>query len=214
MPTLPFGSLDIQEFIENWGRALRRVRRHVFERGRAPSAAGAAGGTEGLRVSLSADSLVCPTSDGASRFDSIDENENETTRWQGLRTVHCGANEAGARDLHSPSLRGFDGFQSPSCTMRRERWVSTSSIHEFDPGLGSTVLRVRLLGTRSTVRVHEPYPCLYPRSRERSRCPASPSPRPRRLPKLVLVLPSPTVVEKAGAAKSSPAAPIVLPVVP
>jgi hypothetical protein len=97
--------------------------------------------------------------------------------------------------------------------MRRERWVSTSSIHEFDPGLGS-ILRVRLLGTRSTVRVHEPYPCLYPRYR----CPASPSPRPtqrpRRLLKLVLALPSPTVVEKAGAAKSSPAAPIVSPVVP
>ena len=84
------------------------------------------------------------------------------TRRQGLRTVRCGAKEAGARNLHSPSLRGFDGFQSPSCTMRRERFgVSKgSSIQEFDTGLGSTVrsafdfsARVRLFESTSRTRV-------------------------------------------------------------
>jgi hypothetical protein len=192
-PKLPFGSHDMQDFfLKNcelpWARRARArvaaagtrdaARSARFRTGQSPSAAGAAGGTEGLGVTLSLCRHSRMPRHLTARVDSMRQTTPRARRREeemarGLRTEHFGANEAGARDLHSPSLGGFDGFQSPSCTMRRERRVSMSSIHEFDPGLGS-ILRVRLLGTRSTVRVHEPYPCLYPRYR----CPASPSPRP------------------------------------
>jgi len=84
-PKLPFGSHDMQEFFLNCelpatGYPRRREER-TFRTGQSPSAAGAAGGTEGLGVTLSLQTLsYAPASDGASRFNETDDTESETTR--------------------------------------------------------------------------------------------------------------------------------------
>jgi hypothetical protein len=90
-PKLPFGSHDMQEFFYcelTWARAARvaagtrdAARSARFRTGQSPSAAGAAGGTEGLGVTLSLQTLsYAPASDGASRFNETDDTESETTR--------------------------------------------------------------------------------------------------------------------------------------
>jgi len=59
----------------------RRREERTFRTGQSPSAAGAAGGTEGLGVTLSLQTLsYAPASDGASRFNETDDTESETTR--------------------------------------------------------------------------------------------------------------------------------------
>ena len=172
--------LKYEKFVEKLGsarcgapRARFSARSHVSERrtGQSPSAAGGTEGPQGdslCRLSLqtlSADSLVyAPTSDGASRFKETAENKNETTRRREGKACARYA-VAQRKRVHAISTLLLSAGSTGSSPHPAPCDVSVGCIQGFvDPRVRHRIgfycsIRVRFLGTRSTVRVHEPYPC-------------------------------------------------------
>ena len=174
---LPFGgSLEIQKFVEKLGsarcgapRARFSARSHVSERrtGQSPSAAGGTEGPQGdslCRLSLQTLSYMPRHLTARVEIKETAENKNETTRRREGKACARYA-VAQRKRVHAISTLLLSAGSTGSSPHPAPCDVSVGCIQGFvDPRVRHRIgfycsIRVRFLGTRSTVRVHEPYPC-------------------------------------------------------
>ena len=172
--------LKYKSSLRNWGRRVAARRAHGSPRGATfPNAERGRAlppqvGPKALRVTLSADSLCRLSLQTLSymprhltarvEIKETAENKNETTRRREGKACARYA-VAQRKRVHAISTLLLSAGSTGSSPHPAPCDVSVGCIQGFvDPRVRHRIgfycsIRVRFLGTRSTVRVHEPYPC-------------------------------------------------------